>query len=98
MAYELTDDQVLRFSYGKSMGRYHCKISEVLSNLGMSSLVPTASGGNPGLEPLESENIDLAYEYYYDEGSYFQLITLKDIDNFISSDVSLGAIDGLSSC
>ena len=34
-------------------------------------LIPTASGGNPNLEPLESENIDLAYEYYYDEGSYF---------------------------
>ena len=98
MAYELTDDQVLRFSYGKSMGRP--SLQDLRSSFQFGNrdfLVPTASGGNPGLEPLESENIDLAYEYYYDEGSYFSINYFKkDIDNFISSDVSLGAIDGLT--
>ena len=98
MAYEITDDQVLRFSYGKSMGRP--SLQDLRSSFQFGNrdyLIPTASGGNPGLESLESENIDLAYEYYYDEGSYFAINYFKkDIDNFISSDVSTGTIDSLT--
>ncbi len=98
MAYELTDDQVLRLSYGKSMGRP--SLQDLRSSFQFGNrdyLIPTASGGNPGLEPLESENLDIAYEYYYDEGSYFSLNYFrKDIDNFISSDVSTGSIDALT--
>ena len=74
MAYELTDNQVLRLSYGKSMGRP--SLQDLRSSFQFGNrdyLIPTASGGNPGLEPLESENLDIAYEYYYDEGSYFSL-------------------------
>ena len=98
MAYELSDDQVLRFSYGKSMGRP--SLQDLRSSFQFGNrdyLIPTASGGNPNLESLESENIDLAYEYYYDEGSYFSLNYFKkEIDNFISSDVSMGTIDTLT--
>ena len=98
MAYELSDDQVLRFSYGKSMGRP--SLQDLRSSFQFGNrdyLIPTASGGNPNLESLESENIDIAYEYYYDEGSYFSLNYFKkEIDNFISSDVSMGTIDTLT--
>ena len=74
MAYELTDDQVLRLSYGKSMGRP--SLQDLRSSFQFGNreyLIPTASGGNPGLEPLESENLDIAYEYYYDAVSYTHL-------------------------
>ena len=98
MAYEMNEDTVLRFSYGKSMGRP--SLQDLRSSFQFGNrdyLIPTASGGNPNLEPLESENIDLAYEYYYDEGSYFSINYFrKDIDNFISSDVSTGTISGLT--
>ena len=98
MAYEITDDQVLRLSYGKSMGRP--SLQDLRSSFQFGNrdyLIPTASGGNPGLEPLESENLDIAYEYYYYEGSYFSINYFKkDIDNFISSDVSTGIIDSLT--
>ena len=98
MAYEMNEDTVLRFSYGKSMGRP--SLQDLRSSFQFGNrdyLIPTASGGNPNLEPLESENIDLAYEYYYDEGSYLSINYFrKDIDNFISSDVSTGTISGLT--
>ena len=53
MAYELTDDQVIRFSYGKSMGRP--SLQDLRSSFQFGNrdfLVPTASGGNPGLSHL----------------------------------------------
>ena len=98
MSYELSDDQVLRFSYGKSMGRPNLQDLRSSFQFGNRDyLIPTASGGNPNLKSLESENIDLAYEYYYDEGSYFSINYFKkDIDNFISSDVSMGTINTLT--
>ena len=72
MAYSLDDEQVLRFSAGQTMARP--SLQDMRSSLTFSNrdfFTPTASGGNPSLEPLKSTNYDIAYEWYYDEGSYF---------------------------
>ena len=45
---------------------------------------PSASAGNPGLEPLQSQNIDLSFEWYYAPGSYLSVGYFdKDVENFI---------------
>lgn len=98
MAYSLDDQQVLRFSIGKSMGRP--SLGDLRSSLFFSNrnyLTPTASGGNPNLEPLVSENLDLAYEYYYDEGSYLAInYFMKEIEDFTSSGTSTSSLYGLT--
>ena len=49
---------------------------------------PNASGGNPGLVPIQSENIDLSLEWYYADSSYFSIGYFeKDVDNFIGNSV-----------
>jgi TonB-dependent receptor len=45
---------------------------------------PAASAGNPNLVPIQSFNIDLSFEWYYDDGSYLSVgYFKKDVDNFI---------------
>ena len=47
---------------------------------------PQASSGNPGLVPIQSFNIDLSFEWYYKDGSYFSVGYFeKDVDNFIGT-------------
>jgi TonB-dependent receptor len=47
---------------------------------------PQASSGNPGLVPIQSENLDLSFEWYYDEGSYLSVGYFeKDVENFIGT-------------
>ena len=44
----------------------------------------TGSSGNAALDPLESNNLDLSFEYYYGEGSAFTVAYFdKSITNFI---------------
>jgi TonB-dependent receptor len=46
---------------------------------------PQASAGNPGLVPIQSENLDLSFEGYYDDGSYLSIGYFeKDVENFIA--------------
>ncbi len=47
---------------------------------------PQASAGNPGLVPIQSENLDLSFEWYYADSSYFSIGYFdKDVENFIGS-------------
>ena len=48
---------------------------------------PRASGGNPGLEPMLSTNIDLSVEWYYGDANYFSVGYFeKDVEDFIGTD------------
>ena len=45
-----------------------------------------AAQGNPGLEPYESENIDISAEWYYADDSYVSVgYFTKDVGNFIGT-------------
>jgi outer membrane receptor protein involved in Fe transport len=47
---------------------------------------PQASSGNPGLVPIQSENLDLSFEWYYADGSYLSVgYFAKDVENFIGT-------------
>jgi TonB-dependent receptor len=57
----------------------------------------TGSSGNAALDPLESDNLDLSFEYYYGEGSavtvaYFD----KSISNFIGNEQVTRNLFGLT--
>ena len=57
----------------------------------------TGSRGNAQLDPLESDNLDLSFEYYYGEGSavtvaYFD----KSISNFIGNEQVTTSLFGLT--
>jgi TonB-dependent receptor len=54
-----------------------------------------ATSGNADLEPLESNNFDIAYENYYAEGSYFAVNYFrKEIDGFLGSATNVGSSYG----
>ena len=99
MSYSLSENEVLRFSASKTIARPSLQDKRSGLQYGNADFWnPTASGGNPNLESLKSNNFDLAYENYYAEGSYFAAnIFRKEISDFISSSTVQGVpIDGLT--
>ena len=83
---DVRDDMIARFSYSKSVTRPN------LTNVrGTTSLTDrpkpserTGDAGNPSLVPFTSDNFDLSFEWYYDEGSYASIgYYRKQVDNFI---------------
>jgi len=84
------EDIVLRASYSETITRPNYNdIKGGLSPDGTQffpNTRPSASSGNPGLVPIQSENIDLSFEWYYAEGSYLSVgYFKKDVDNFIGT-------------
>ena len=84
LAFDLTDDVVLRGSVARTMTR--ASLSSLAPSKAYSDVNFTVSGGNSQLQPLKSDQFDLGIEWYFTEGAvlafnYFQ----KDIKSFISS-------------
>ena len=84
---QIIDDVVLRASYSLTVTRpvYNdLKGALIISYLGTDG--GGGSRGNPQLLPMESTNLDLSLEWYYDEASYISAgLWSKDVDNFIVS-------------
>ncbi|WP_420934205.1 TonB-dependent receptor [Alteromonas sp. A081] len=83
---DVTDDIVARFSWGKSITR--APIGSLQGGLAFSGSPKigsrTASAGNTSLLPFESSNLDLSFEWYYDEASYASVgLFRKSVDNYI---------------
>ena len=82
---ELVEDLILRTSYSLTVTRpvYNdLKGALIIDYLGSDG--GGGRRGNPQLLPMESSNIDLSLEWYYDEGSYVSAgFWSKDVDNFI---------------
>ena len=98
-SYSLSENEVLRFSASKTIARPSLQDKRSGLQYGSADFWnPTASGGNPNLESLKSNNYDLAYENYYAEGSYVAVnIFRKEISDFISSSTTSGVnVDGLT--
>lgn len=80
------DEVVLRFSYGRTLARP--SLSALRPGVQPGDTRPNgpfgAFQGNPELLPFLSDNIDLAFEWYYGDGSYLGVTYFhKDIQNFI---------------
>jgi len=71
--------------------------AKVMSRPGLGSLTPgvtvnvsggarTVSGGNPNLDPVRAETVDLGFEWYFNEGAMLGLgLFYKDIDGFVQA-------------
>jgi TonB-dependent receptor len=85
---DVRDNLVARASYSETIGRPGWNDIQGGANLAGQLRFDggTGSSGDPGLKPLESKNIDLSVEWYYDDASYVSLgYFKKKISNFISN-------------
>ncbi|GAB2526825.1 TonB-dependent receptor [Microbulbifer agarilyticus] len=85
----LNDDMVARASVSKTMTRpgYGDIQGGQTINPRVRIVGGTAERGNPDLDPYESTNFDLSYEWYYGEGSYISAgYYKKNVENFIGKD------------
>jgi len=94
---EAFDDVVTRFSYGRSLAR--SDLNSMKPALTIGDARPggpyNAFQGNPGLLPYLSDNIDLAVEWYYQEGSYAAINYFKKwVDNYVVTSIRQGTIEG----
>jgi TonB-dependent receptor len=90
---DLRDDLKARFSFSKTIARAgYGELAASVSGFGTvgSSLTgsqPGADAANPELVPLESDNLDLSLEWYYDESSYASIgFYEKRVNNFIGTE------------
>ncbi|RHW75327.1 TonB-dependent receptor [Colwellia sp. RSH04] len=89
---EVVDNVITRLSYSKTIARptydqLSSAASDVSGPSGPTTLqgvqLGTASNGNPGLVPLESDNIDISAEWYFADTSYVSLgYYEKRVNNF----------------
>jgi len=83
---DVRDDMIARISYSKSVTRP--SLGDMRGTLSLTDRPKpserTGNAGNPNLEPFTSDNFDLSFEWYYDEGSYASIgYYRKLVDNFI---------------
>jgi TonB-dependent receptor len=95
---EFIENVVARASYSETITRP--SYNDIKGGLSVSGRVqyrtntaPGAFAGNPGLVPIQSENIDLSLEWYYADDSYFSVGYFeKDVKNFIGTGIEDTAI------
>ncbi len=99
----ISDDLVGRFSTSKTIAR------APLGQLGVSAsgfgsgggstylgAVPVANNTNTALLPLESTNVDVSLEWYYNDSSYVSAgLFQKNVKNFIGSERINGSLLGI---
>ena len=95
---DITDDLVSRVSLGKSITR--APLGSLLGGLSLSGSpkigARTGSRGNTSLEPFQSTNLDISFEYYYEEGSYAAVgLFWKQVDDWIENSTVDVEFDGL---
>jgi len=82
LVYNLAPDQLTRFGVSEVIARPNTSAEANYVELYDSTLAGV--GGNVGLKPYESTNLDWDYEYYFAKNSYFAVdLFYKDISNYI---------------
>lgn len=82
---DLTEDMVLRFAAYDSLTRPTMnQLSPATTFNEPRRQNLTAQGGNPGLTPFSSENVDLSFEWYYSDDSIASVAFFrKEVQDFI---------------
>lgn len=97
LAVDLTDDQKLRFSYTKTMTQLNANdlglglsyTTNYNPDLGVFQVVSASSDGNPNMNPWRADNLDLSYEWYFNDLSMVSLgVYYLDIESFIGTQSS----------
>ena len=91
----LNDTMKVRASVSQTIARPQYNNLFMTTNVGGPSTptalggVPRASRGNASLEPLESTNLDLSFEWYYGDSSYASVgFFRKAVNNFVGTGVT----------
>lgn len=88
MTLAVTDDQQLRFGVAKTIARAPVDLMSPSLNLNddMWGANPgESSSGNPKLDPFRATQVDLGYEWYFnDESSVAATVYYKDLETFIA--------------
>lgn len=103
LRYEPWNNRVLRFSYSQSLARAdYAELSPEISNIQVTGITEAgrinafATSGNPTLEPLKSDNLDLSFEWYWGSVNYASIGYFnKRIDNFIGAATTTQPVYGL---
>jgi TonB-dependent receptor len=89
--FDLRPDMKLRASAGSTIGRPRYDQLQgglTLGTIGNVFTGGTASVGNPALKPVKSKNLDLSWEWYYDQQSVLSLAGFhKKMDNYAGQTV-----------
>ncbi|QJR81924.1 TonB-dependent receptor [Alteromonas pelagimontana] len=67
LALEVTDDVIARLSYARSMTRPNLGSLNIASPVFGYTTFTVSNLGNPGLNPYESNDVDMGLEWYFDE-------------------------------
>ncbi|MFT4198922.1 MAG: TonB-dependent receptor [Pseudoxanthomonas sp.] len=82
IAYDLTDEVVLRFGASKVIARP--RYGDLAGAVSLDDTTMSGSGGNPNLKPYESNNFDLAAEWYINKASALSgEVFYRDIGSYI---------------
>jgi outer membrane receptor protein involved in Fe transport len=88
VAYQLTDDILIRAGWAKVMARPQlANLAPTISGLTTptigSTTVPSVTLGNPQLSPFRAKNLDLSFEWYFAEGGLVSVALFKkQVSNF----------------
>lgn len=83
MSVALNDDMLIRFAAAKVMSR--ASLSQLSGKRDISTNNKTIKMGNPDLDPLRANQIDLAFEWYFDNSALFATtLFYKDLESFIT--------------
>lgn len=95
--FEVSEDFYIRGALSKTLTRPTLSgLAPYLSYSTTTTSVRNAMGGNPNLQPFESTNYDVSFEYYFDEASIFAIaLYQKDIENFIVRRTEVEVFDGI---
>jgi TonB-dependent receptor len=102
VAYQVTDDIILRAGWAKVMARPLLpNLSPSITGLTLQS-VPGSFGsvtvGNPELEPFRAKNIDFSVEWYFAEGGLFSVAVFKkQVSNYPQTVATSGTLQSLLS-
>ena len=94
----ISDNEIVRFSYSRSISRPGIgnlrSTTDFVGNPQVNQR--NAVVGNPGLMPYVADNLDLTYENYYAEGSYFAIgYWRKIVDNFLQTRITQESVNGI---
>ena len=94
----ISDDEIIRFSYSRTITRPSSGSLRSTTDFPGNPKIGQrkANVGNTQLLPYVSDNIDVTYENYYAEGSYFAIsYWRKVVDNFLQSITTQEPVNGI---
>ncbi|WP_133408433.1 TonB-dependent receptor [Parashewanella tropica] len=90
---ELTEEVILRFAGSRTFARPH--LGDLAPSLALNYEQGRGSGGNPDLDPFTADSLDLALEYYFEEGGLLSSgLFYKKVDGFLQTIESKETIGG----